>query len=123
MDPRCGAALPHPVPAHHGLAGFIARIGEVSVLLMRRAYSITGFFGLVTLTFVDLVRHPRRLRLPARGADGAGRRRRNADRRAPVIPDRRRLRLSGADQLRRFGAEIYTVNLLGIAILRELACC
>jgi phospholipid/cholesterol/gamma-HCH transport system permease protein len=26
----------------------------------------------------------------------------------------------GADQLRRFGAEIYTVNLLGIAILREL---
>ncbi len=26
----------------------------------------------------------------------------------------------GADQLRRFGAEIYTVNLLGITILREL---
>jgi phospholipid/cholesterol/gamma-HCH transport system permease protein len=26
----------------------------------------------------------------------------------------------GADQLRRFGAEIYTVNLLGIAVLREL---
>jgi len=26
----------------------------------------------------------------------------------------------GADQLRRFGAEIYTVNLLGISILREL---
>ena len=26
----------------------------------------------------------------------------------------------GADQLRRFGAEIYTVNLLGVAILREL---
>ena len=26
----------------------------------------------------------------------------------------------GADQLRRFGAEIYTVNLLGISILREI---
>src|SRR6202030_3592004 len=26
----------------------------------------------------------------------------------------------GADQLRRFGAEIYTVNLLGVAVLREL---
>ena len=26
----------------------------------------------------------------------------------------------GADQLRRFGAEIYTVNLLGVGILREL---
>jgi len=30
------------------------------------------------------------------------------------------LAYQGADQLRRFGAEIYTVNLLGIAILREL---
>jgi phospholipid/cholesterol/gamma-HCH transport system permease protein len=27
----------------------------------------------------------------------------------------------GADQLRRFGAEIFTVNLLGISILREIA--
>jgi phospholipid/cholesterol/gamma-HCH transport system permease protein len=30
------------------------------------------------------------------------------------------LAYQGADQLRRFGAEIYTVNLLGISILREL---
>src|SRR5437763_6934732 len=60
-----GTPLPHPVPAHHTLAGFVARIGEVTLLLMRRAYSITGFFGLVTLTFVDLVRRRSRLRLPA----------------------------------------------------------
>ena len=30
------------------------------------------------------------------------------------------LAYQGADQLRRFGAEIFTVNLLGISILREL---
>jgi len=30
------------------------------------------------------------------------------------------LAYQGADQLRRFGAEIYTVNLLGVGILREL---
>jgi len=118
-----GAAqpLPHPVPAHHTLAGFVARIGEVSVLLMRRAYSITGFFGLVMLTFVDLVRHPRRLRLPALVAQmeqvGV-----NA---MPIVGLLSFLigvvfAYQGADQLRRFGAEIYTVNLLGIAILREL---
>ena len=31
------------------------------------------------------------------------------------------LAYQGADQLRRFGAEIYTVNLLGISMLREMA--
>src|SRR5207248_11473859 len=99
----------------------VARIGEVSVLLMRRAYSITGFFGLVMLTFVDLVRHPRRLRLPALVAQmeqvGV-----NA---MPIVGLLSFLigvvfAYQGADQLRRFGAEIYTVNMLGIAILREL---
>src|SRR5437016_10402840 len=118
-----GAAqpLPHPVPAHHTLAGFVARIGEVSVLLMRRAYSITGFFGLVTLTFVDLVRHPRRLRVPALIAQME-----QAGVNAIAIVGLLSFLIGvvfayqGADQLRRFGAEIYTVNLLGIAILREL---
>jgi len=115
------SALPHPIPPHHTLGGFVARIGEVSVQLMRRAYSITGFFGLVTLTFVELVRHPRRLRLPALvaqmetvGVDAM-----------PIVGLLSFLigvvfAYQGADQLRRFGAEIYTVNLLGIAILREL---
>jgi phospholipid/cholesterol/gamma-HCH transport system permease protein len=115
------APLPHPIPAHHTLTGFVARIGEVSVQLMWRAYSITGFFGLVTVTFVDLVRRPRRLRLPALvaqmetvGVDAM-----------PIVGLLSFLigvvfAYQGADQLRRFGAEIYTVNLLGIAILREL---
>jgi phospholipid/cholesterol/gamma-HCH transport system permease protein len=115
------APLPHPIPPHHTLAGFVARVGEVSVQLIRRAYSITGFFGLVTLTFLDLVRHPRRLRLPALvaqmeqvGVDAM-----------PIVGLLSFLigvvfAYQGADQLRRFGAEIYTVNLLGIAILREL---
>src|SRR5438045_5778399 len=88
---------------------------------MRRAYSITGFFGLVMLTFVDLVRHPRRLRLPALVAQmeqvGV-----NA---MPIVGLLSFLigvvlAYQGADQLRRFGAEIYTVNLLGVGILREL---
>ena len=119
--PHSAAPLPHPIPPHHTLAGFVARVGEVSVQLIRRAYSITGFFGLVTLTFLDLVRHPRRLRLPALvaqmeqvGVDAM-----------PIVGLLSFLigvvfAYQGADQLRRFGAEIYTVNLLGIAILREL---
>ena len=37
-----------------------------------------------------------------------------------LLPDRRGARLSGREQLRQFGAEIFTVDLVGIALLREL---
>jgi len=116
-----GTPLPHPVPAHHTLAGFVARIGEVTLHLAHRAYSILGFAGLVVVTFLELLRHPRRLRLPALVSQmeqvGV-----NA---LPIVGLLSFLigvvfAYQGADQLRRFGAEIYTVNLLGIAILREL---
>jgi len=113
--------LPHPVPAHHTLLGFVARIGEVTLRLAHRAYSILGFFGLVVMTLAGLVRHPRRLRLTATivQMEHTGL---NA---TPIVGLLSFLigvvfAYQGADQLRRFGAEIYTVNLLGIAILREL---
>jgi phospholipid/cholesterol/gamma-HCH transport system permease protein len=116
-----GPPLPHPVPLHHTMLGFVARIGEVTLRLMRRGYSILGFFGLVAITLAGLVRHPRRLRLTATIAqmEHTGL---NA---TPIVGLLSFLigvvfAYQGADQLRRFGAEIYTVNLLGIAILREL---
>src|SRR3977135_1343834 len=75
----------------------------------------------VAVPFAELLRHPRRLPLPALVAQmeqvGV-----NA---MPIVGLLSFLigvvfAYQGADQLRRFGAEIYTVNLLGIAILREL---
>ena len=46
-----------------------------------------------------------------------------AHRRHAGFSDRRRDRLhQGADQLAQFGAQILTVNLLGISVLRELGC-
>jgi phospholipid/cholesterol/gamma-HCH transport system permease protein len=116
-----GPPLPHPIPSHHTLLGFVARIGEVTLRLMSRGYSILGFFGLVVVTLAGLVRHPRRLRLTATivQMEHTGL---NA---TPIVGLLSFLigvvfAYQGADQLRRFGAEIYTVNLLGIAILREL---
>jgi phospholipid/cholesterol/gamma-HCH transport system permease protein len=116
-----GAPLPHPIPSHHTLVGFVARIGEVTLRLAHRSYSILGFFGLVTITLAELARHPRRLRLTATivQMEHTGL---NA---TPIVGLLSFLigvvfAYQGADQLRRFGAEIYTVNLLGIAILREL---
>src|SRR5215470_17490521 len=55
----------HPRPAHHTIAGFIARIGEVTLGLIARAYSILGFFGLISATALRLTRDPRRLRVRA----------------------------------------------------------
>ena len=118
-----GMAAParHPRPPHHTLLGFVARIGEITLGLFARGYSILGFFGLVSITMGQLFRHPRRLRL------------------TPVVAQMEQtgvdalpivgllsfligivLAYQGADQLRRFGAEIYTVDLLGVGILREL---
>jgi phospholipid/cholesterol/gamma-HCH transport system permease protein len=116
------APAPHPVPPHHTLVGFLARIGEISLGLVSRGYEILGFFGLVSITILDVLRHPRRLRLVSMlaqmeqtGVDAL-----------PIVGLLSFLigiviAYQGADQLRRFGAEIYTVNLLGVGILRELA--
>jgi phospholipid/cholesterol/gamma-HCH transport system permease protein len=119
---RSGAApLPHPIPPHHTLVGFVARIGEAATALLRRALSIISFTGLVSLTVAALFRHPGRMRMTAvlvqmekTGLDAM-----------PIVGLLSFLigvvmAYQGADQLRRFGAEIYTVNLLGIAVLREL---
>jgi len=113
--------LPHPVPVHHTLVGFLERIGRITVLLAQRVYHILGFSGLVTVTILRLLRQPRRLRLIATlvqmervGLDAM-----------PIVGLLSFLigvvmAYQGADQLRRFGAEIYTVNLVGVATLREL---
>ncbi|HTV90607.1 MAG TPA: MlaE family lipid ABC transporter permease subunit [Stellaceae bacterium] len=113
--------LPHPIPPHHTFIGFLARLGEVTTMLARRGYAMLGFGGLVFTTIARLSWRPGRLRLTATfvqmeqtGLDAM-----------PIVGMLSFLvgvvmAYQGADQLRRFGAEIYTVNLLGISILREL---
>jgi phospholipid/cholesterol/gamma-HCH transport system permease protein len=113
--------LPHPVPAHHSLIGFVARIGEVPLLVLRRGYRILGFTGMVSETLARLILHPSRLR---RAAMLVQMERSGLD----AMPITGLLSFligvviayQGADQLRRFGAEIYNVNLLGVGVLREL---
>jgi phospholipid/cholesterol/gamma-HCH transport system permease protein len=112
---------PHPIPAHHTFIGFLARLGEATTGIFWRGYSILGFGGLVLVTMLRLLRRPGRLRLRAtiRQMEQTGL---NA---TPIVGLLSFLigivmGFQGADQLRRFGAEIYTVNLLGITMLREL---
>ena len=112
---------PDPGPRRYSFVGFLARTGHVSIMLSQRALSMLGFGGLVASALTMLLRHPGRLRATATTVqmEQTGL---NA---MPIVGLLSFLigivfAYQGADQLRRFGAEIYTVNLLGIAILREL---
>ena len=112
---------PDPGPRRYSFVGFLARTGQVSIALSQSAYSMLGFGGLVASAIGGLLRHPERLRATATTVqmEQTGL---NA---LPIVGLLSFLigivfAYQGADQLRRFGAEIYTVNLLGIAILREL---
>src|SRR5579862_4360720 len=120
-DRTAAAPSPQPSPPARSLTGFVAWVGEATVRALHRIYSIVGFGGLVAVTITQLLWRPRRLRAAATahqmeltGLDAM-----------PIVGLLSFVigvvfAYQGADQLRRFGAEIYTVNLLGIAILREL---
>src|SRR5215469_15663340 len=111
----------HPRPAHHTIAGFIARIGEISLGLVTRAYSILGFFGLVSATALRLARHPRRLSLTALVVQME----QTGINAFPIVALLNFLigvvvAYEGADYLRYYGLENYTVQLTGASIFREL---
>ena len=111
----------HPRPAHHSLVGFIARIGEISLGLIARAHSILGFFGIVCATAFRMARHPLRINVTSIVAQmeltGV-----NA---LPIVSLLTFLigvviAYQGADYLRFYGLESYTVQLTAASILREL---
>jgi phospholipid/cholesterol/gamma-HCH transport system permease protein len=111
----------HPRPAHHTLTGFLAKIGEISLGLIARVFSLLSFFGVICISVGRVLRHPRRLRITALVAQME----QTGVNAVPIVGLLSFLigvvlAYQGADQLRRFGAQIYTVNLLGVGILREL---
>src|SRR5438445_12466343 len=115
------APVRHPRPAHHTIAGFVGRIGEVSLALMARAYSILGFFGITSATALRLIRHPRRLRMTAIIAQME----QTGVNAFPIVGLLTFLigvviAFQGADYLKFYGLESYTAQLTGASILREL---
>ena len=111
----------HPRPAHHTIVGFLARIGEISLGIFARAYSILGFFGVVCATAGRLARHPWRLNMTAIAAQME----QTGVNALPIVALLTFLigiviAYQGADYLRFYGLESYTVQLTGASILREL---
>jgi phospholipid/cholesterol/gamma-HCH transport system permease protein len=114
-------ALPTVNPPPYRFGDYTARVGRATVHILEIAGRLLGFVGLVCVVGLRTLRHPGRFRFTAllvhmerAGLDAV-----------PIVGLLCFLigvvmAFQGADQLGRFGAEIYTVNLLGIGILREL---
>jgi len=114
-------AQPIPVRPSPTVLDRIACLGEWAAGLSCEARDLLGFFGEVAVVFFRLMKNPRRLRITsivnhmqAVGIDAM-----------PIVGLLAFLvgivlTFISGDQLQRFGAGIFIVNLLGIGVLREL---
>jgi phospholipid/cholesterol/gamma-HCH transport system permease protein len=97
------------------------QVGEATVTAGRTMVGLLGFFGLLLITFWKVATHPRRLRVNALvhrfevvGVQALGIVGLMSLLVGIVIAEQ------GAVELRQFGAEVFTVNLIGRASLKEL---
>ena len=114
-----------PVVIHnrHTLAAFVERVGRSTVHGLSQGVGILGYIGRVTVEVSEAIYHPRgNLRVAAliHQIEETGI---NA---LPIVGLLSFLigvvlAYQGADQLKRFGAEILTVDLVGVGLLREIA--
>jgi len=99
----------------------VAQLGQQVVDAFRQGHDLLGFFGALVVTALGTLRRPGRIRFVSfvHHLEQAGL---NA---LPIVGLLAFLigvvvAYQGVDQLRRFGAQIFTVNLLGISVLREM---
>ena len=114
-------APPVELPPRHTFTAPLERIGRGAWHAFGQAYGLIGFFGLVVVETVATMARPRKLRVAAlvHQMEEIG---------LNSLPIVGLLSLligvvfayQGADELHRFGADVFTVNLLGVGVLREL---
>ena len=114
------AAVP-VAPPQSEVLNALAFIGAATIEFLRQAEEVLGFFGLVVMTWLTAWRHPGRIRFIAFVSHVQ----RTGAAALPIVGLLSFLigivfAYQGADQLRYYGAEIFTVNLLGLSFLREL---
>ncbi len=107
--------------AHNVLIDGLAYLGAATLDLVRTAAGLLAFLGLVVVTSARALVQPRRVRFTSLVAHME----RTGFSAMPIVGLLSFLigivtAYQGADQLRRFGAEILTVDLLAIGTLREL---
>ena len=123
FDQVVDADRPAPArpPAPSAFNRVLGEIGDATVIAFRTLYGLLGFLGATTIAFVNVVRHPSRFRYNATvqrfevvGVAALGIVGLMSFLIGIVIAQQ------GAVQLRQFGAEAFTINLVGRITLREL---
>ncbi len=116
---RTGGA-PAP-PRAHPMLGALANLGKIVVDAGKKSHELLAFFGLTVILIARAIAMPWRIHMKAtvKHIETTGL---NS---LPIVGLLNFLigvvvAFMGAVQLKKFGAEIFTVNLVGIAILREL---
>jgi phospholipid/cholesterol/gamma-HCH transport system permease protein len=118
-------AAGQPPPAHHEphhyLIDIVARVGAAVVSFYKQGRDLLAFFGAVVIAYLRMFVQPRRFR-PISFIAHIEQTGFNA---LPIIGLISFLigivlAYQGADQLRRFGAQVFTVNLVGVSVLREM---
>ncbi|HXR95223.1 MAG TPA: ABC transporter permease, partial [Rhizomicrobium sp.] len=98
------------------------RIGKATMEASRQAWRMLGYLGRVTVETGEMIAAPRKnLRLAALASQVEE----TGISALPIVGLLAFLigvvlAYQGADQLKRFGAEIFTINLLGVGVLREI---
>jgi phospholipid/cholesterol/gamma-HCH transport system permease protein len=114
---------PYRLPSreHHGPFYFIEGIGEGAISAVRQAGDMIAFFGAIVTAMVRVTLRPSRIRFTSLVShiEQVGM---NA---MPIVGLLTVLigvvlAYQGVDQLRAYGGEIFTVNLVGISVLREM---
>ncbi len=105
----------------NGLSRIVAYLGQQTIEIMVEGSRLLSFFGQTMLTLLGMLVRPRRLRLTSL-VHHLEQTCLNA---LPIVGLIAFLigvvmAYQGADQLKRFGAEIFTVDLVGVSILREI---
>ena len=114
--------VPELLPAHRSLTDLLERMGRGTFHVVRQGYELLGFLGRMTVETLEAIAMPRReLPFPAlvHQLEETG---------LTALPILGLLSFllgvviayQGADQLRRFGAELFTINLLGASVFREI---
>jgi phospholipid/cholesterol/gamma-HCH transport system permease protein len=116
-----GIVPPQPRPSETGFVALLERLGRAVCGIGAQAYALVGYLGLVTVESGQTAVRHRRLRfvpflsqIERTGVDAL-----------PIIGLLGFLlgiviAYQGVEQLKRFGAQIFTVNLVSVAMLREI---
>ncbi|QEX21368.1 sulfate transporter [Hypericibacter adhaerens] len=118
---KAGRPAELPPRERFGLLAFVARIGGATIAVFQQAVDMIAFFGAIMTAIVRVVTHPGRIRFTALVShiEQVGL---NA---LPIVGLLTVLigivlAYQGVDQLRQYGGEIFTVNLVGVSVLREM---